>query len=98
MKNLTKKTPLKCIRRLTVIKKTYFFSNKKEWSKLLEDDVFDFLSLFEKANNTALSLVSPALVTLTTSLAGPSTTVKTMKVIIVTSLNTYCLAICDNGQ
>lgn len=73
------------------------YSNKIEWNKVLEDDVFDFLSLFEKANNTALSLVLPAMLTLTTSLAGPSSTVQTMKGTFLTSLNTYCLAICDPG-
>lgn len=73
------------------------YSHKMEWKDIFEEDILNWLDLFEKGKNCSLFLTVPALLAMTGALLGPKTRIKGQSNGFTTSTNLYLLAVCDPG-
>ena len=81
---------------LNVYKKAY--NIKIPLQEVLDDDIYKWLVLFEKATNCSKTMVLASLLSMTASLCGPRTDVVTVPNDgFRTTLNQYLISVCDPG-
>lgn len=73
------------------------FSHKINWQDIFEEDILNWLQLFEKGKNCSMFLTVPAILSMTGALVGPKTRIKGQCNGFTTSSNLYLLAVCDPG-
>ena len=73
------------------------YSIQLNWGEIFDEDIFEWLSIFEKGKNCSLNLTIPALLSMTAALCGPETRIRGSDNGFSTSTNVYLLAVCDPG-
>ncbi|XP_045161986.2 uncharacterized protein LOC123526803 [Mercenaria mercenaria] len=73
------------------------FNIKIPMHSVIDDDFYEWLTLFEKATNCSKFLVLPSILSLTATLCGPKSDVSTRGGEFSNALNEYLIAVCDPG-
>ena len=67
------------------------------WNECFDEDVMDWINIYEKAHNCSKDLILPSLIAMTAAFCGPKTRVLGNGDAFSTTLNSFIFAVADPG-